>query len=223
MGLRLYTPNNFTVHGIGINGFMQYTLGWAHDNNSAVNQYNWRSEWAHSSFDTRHRFISNLNLRLPKDSTLSFLIFANSGRPYTMTTGKDNNGDQTTNDRPAGIPRNSLTGPGTYNVNTSFTKQFALRKPEAQKTASNTPGAAGVNPALPQIIVGGPGGPAVIPQAPAGNSAPGPKMSLSIQAQNLLNNTQLRGYSGVLTSPLYGKPTGAAQGRFIILGLGFTF
>jgi hypothetical protein len=223
MGLRLYTPNSFAVHGIGINGFVQYTLGWAHDNNSAVNQYDWRSEWAHSPFDTRHRYISNLNLRLPKDTSLAFLIFANSGRPYTMTTGKDNNGDQTTNDRPEGVPRNSLTGPGTYNVNASFTKQFALRKPEAQKTASNAPGAAGVNPSQPQIIVGGPGGPVVIPQGPGGNSAPGPKMSLSIQAQNLFNNTQLRGYSGVLTSPLYGKPTGASNGRFIILGLGFTF
>jgi hypothetical protein len=38
-----------------------------------------------------------------------------------------------------------------------------------------------------------------------------------------LNNTQNRGYSGVLTSPLFGKSTGASQGRLIILGLNFTF
>jgi len=48
-------------------------------------------------------------------------------------------------------------------------------------------------------------------------------MQFNVSANNLLNNTQLRGYSGVLTSPLYGKPTGAAAGRTIILGLGLTF
>src|SRR5207248_2981697 len=94
VGLRLYTPNNFAVHGIGITGFFQYVVGWAQDNANAQNQYDWRSEWALSSFDTRHRFFSNLNLRLPKDTTMSFLISANSGRPYSLTTGRDNNGDQ---------------------------------------------------------------------------------------------------------------------------------
>src|SRR6185295_1677689 len=57
VGVRVYTPNNFAVHKIGINGFVQYTLGWAQDNGSAVNQYDWRSEWAYASFDTRHRMV----------------------------------------------------------------------------------------------------------------------------------------------------------------------
>ncbi len=220
LGLRLYTPNNFALHRIGINGFVQYTLGWAFDNNSAVNQYNWRSEWARSGFDSRHRYLTNLSLRLPKDTTVSFLVNGNAGRPYSLTTGKDNNGDQSTNDRPLGIRRNSLTGPGSYTVNMSFTKTFALRKPEANRTASNA--AAGPNPGAPQLIVGGPGGPAVIPQG-AGNSAPGPKLSFNANAQNLLNNTRITGYSGVLTSPLFGKPIGAAAGRTIILGLNLSF
>jgi hypothetical protein len=46
---------------------------------------------------------------------------------------------------------------------------------------------------------------------------------LNISANNLLNNTQLRGYSGVMTSPLFGKPTGAAAGRSVIVGLGLLF
>ena len=221
VGFRLYTPNNFAIKKVGINGFFQYVVGWAYDNGSAVNQYDWRSDWSLSSFDTRHRFISTLNLRLPKASTLSFIVNANSGRPYSQTTGLDNNGDQSTNDRLLGVPRNSLTGPGSYNVNANFTKQFNLRRPESQKTA-----VAGPNPANPtqgQVLIGGPGGPVVVPVGPNASAAPGPKMAFSVGAQNLLNNTQLRGYSGVLTSPLYGKPTGAGQGRFIILGLNFTF
>jgi hypothetical protein len=202
-----------------VNGFVQYTLGWAYDNGSAVNQYDWRSEWALSSFDTRHRFLTNLSFRLPKDTTVSFLINANSGRPYSITTGKDNNGDQSANDRPPAAPRNSLTGPGSYTVNMSFTKQFALRKPESPGSASN---AGGGNSATPQLIVGGPGGPAVIPQAP-GNTAPGPKLAFNVNAQNLLNHTRVTGYSGVLTSPLFGKPLGAATGRTVMLGLSLSF
>jgi hypothetical protein len=217
LGLRLYTPNSLAVHHIGINGFVQYTLGWAYDNASAANQYDWRSEWALSSFDTRHRFISNLSLRMPKDTSVNFLIFANSGRPYSLTTGRDNNGDQSTNDRPAGVWRNSLTGPGSYSVNMSFTKQFLLRKPESQRVAS-----VAANPAAPQLIVGGPGGPTVIPQG-MGSSPPGPKLAFNVNANNLLNNTRITGYSGVLTSPLFGKPIGAAAGRTVMLGLSLSF
>jgi hypothetical protein len=103
----------------------------------------------------------------------------------------------------------------------NFTKQFALRKPEGQQPAAgNNAGAA--NPAAPQMIISGPGGPAVIGGQPTTNT-PGPKANVTVNVINLLNNTQNRGYSGVLTSPLFGKSTGAAQGRLIILGLNFTF
>jgi hypothetical protein len=219
LGWRLYTPNNLAIRGIGINGFVQYTLGWAFDDQAAVNHYDWRSEWSRSSFDQRHRMISNLSLRLPRASTLSFLIFANSGRPYSITTGKDNNGDQTANDRPAGYNRNSEIGPSTYNVNMNFNKQFSLTKPEGQQQAA----AAGPGPGTPQLILAGPGGPAVIAAPQGGPATPGPKLNFTVNAQNLLNNTQNRGYYGVLGSPLFGKSTGAAAGRTVSLGLGLTF
>jgi hypothetical protein len=215
IGFRIYTPNNFAIHRIGINGFVQYVVGWAYDSGSAVNQYDWRSEWSLSSFDTRHRLVSNLNLKVPKDISLSFLITANSGRPYSLTTGQDNNGDQAANDRPLGVPRNSLTGPGSYNVNANFTKIVGLRKPA--ETSKAAPG----NPGVPQIV-GGPGGPTVIPQN-GGNAPQGPRLQFNVSANNLLNNTQLRGYSGVLTSPLFGKPTGAAAGRSVTVGMGLLF
>jgi hypothetical protein len=156
-------------------------------------------------------------LRLPKNTSLSFLMIANSGRPYTLTTGRDENGDQTTNDRPPGIGRNSLVGPGSYNVNANFTKLVPLRKENPQKSASTVP-----VPGAPQIFVGGPGGAIGIPQGP-GSTTPGPKLQFTVSANNLLNNAQFRGYSGVLTSPLFGRPTGAAAGRAVMLGLGLLF
>jgi hypothetical protein len=137
-----------------------------------------------------------------------------------LTTGQDNNGDQSTNDRPIGVGRNTLTGPGSYQVNSSFTKTFALRRAESQKSGANA--AAAPNPNAPQLIVGGPGGPTVIPQGP-GSSAPGPKLAFNVNANNLLNNTRVYGYSGVLTSPLFGRPIGAAAGRTVTLGLNLSF
>jgi hypothetical protein len=219
LGVRVYTPNNLVIRGIGINGFVQYTLGFSYDDQAAINHYDWRSEWGRSSFDQRHRMLSNLSLRLPRVTTLSFLITANSGRPYSITTGRDNNGDQTANDRPAGYIRNSEVGPGTYNVSMNFNKQFALTRPErnAEQQAGIAP-----NPGTPQMIISGPGGPAVI-AGPGGSATPGPKLNFTVNVQNLLNNTQNRGYYGVLGSPLFGTSTGAAAGRMVSLGLGLTF
>ena len=99
----------------------------------------------------------------------------------------------------------------------NFSKQFSLTKPEGRQqgvAAAN----AGPSPATPQLIVGGPGGPAVIQQGPAGPATPGPKLTFQINVQNPLNNTQNRGYVGVLGSPLFGKSTGTAAGRTIIAG-----
>ena len=220
LGVRVYTPNNLALRKVGINGFVQYTLGRSQDNASAMNQYDWRSEWGRSGFDSRHRVLSNISFRMPLVTTLSFFFTANSGRPYSLTTGLDNNGDQTTNDRPAGVRRNSLVGPGAYNVQMNFTKQFSLRKQETSRQSAGNGG--GQNPQNPQMIISGPGGPAVI-SGPQSSNTPGPKANFTINVSNLLNNTQNRGYSGVLTSPLFGKSTGAAAGRIVILGLNFTF
>ena len=192
VSIRLYTPNHLATHGVMITSVVQYTLGWAYDDSWAVNQYNWQSEWALSSLDARHRFSNNLSLKFPKATSVSLLTTASSGRPYSLTTGRDNNGDQTVNDRPPGVARNSLIGPGSYTVSASFRKQFALRKPDQ---SARTPG----------------------------DARPEPNLEFTVTSNNLLNNTQLRGYSGVLTSPLFGKPTGTAAGRVVTLGLGVNF
>ena len=181
---------------------IQYTLGWTDDDSSAVNQYDWRSEWALASSDTRHRMQGNLTLTAPWKIAVNLLLSANSGRPYSITTGRDDNGDQATNDRPAGVNRNSATGPGSYNIDGQFSKQIALKR-------ARSSGASGA------VTQTGPPTPVA--------AAAGPKLTFLIQGRNLLNNTQLRGYSGVLTSPLFGKPTGTASGRSLITGITMTW
>ena len=52
----------------------------------------------------------------------------NNGNPYTITTGKDDNGDGVINDRPAGIPRLSKIGPLYKSVSFNISKAVQLRK-----------------------------------------------------------------------------------------------
>jgi hypothetical protein len=201
--MKVYLPPNLKLYKFGLTGMIQYTLGWTDDDSSAVNQYDWRSEWSLASSDTRHRMQGNLTLNAPWKIAMNLLLSANSGRPYSITTGRDDNGDQATNDRPVGIGRNSATGPGSYNVDGQFSKQIALKKSPVTAAAN---------------VVGQTGPPAATAAAPNAAAA-GPKLTLLVQGRNLLNNTQLRGYSGVLTSPLFGKPTGTAPGRNLIAGI----
>jgi hypothetical protein len=221
LGLRLFTPGNLSLFKLGFNGFIQYTLGSSKDNLSAMNQYDFNSDWGYTGFDTRHRVFGNLTVRLPKTSNLSFFVMANSGNPYNVTTGRDENGDQSTSDRPVGYARNSERGPGRYNVDMNFTKQFVLKKAEQPRTA-------GISFGEPQIVVMGPGGGGPImmpppPGAPGGPGQGGLRMSFNVNAANLFNNTQLRNYSGVITSPFFRQSNTAMDGRRIRLGVGFTF
>jgi uncharacterized membrane protein YgcG len=67
-----------------------------------VNQYDLRGEYGRTSFDTRHRFILFGSLAVPRlKLSLNPIIIANTGRPFNITTGFDNNGDSILNDRPA--------------------------------------------------------------------------------------------------------------------------
>jgi len=202
--VKLYLPPKLKLYKFGVTGMIQYTLGWTDDDSSAVNQYDWRSEWALASSDTRHRMQGNLTLTAPWKITANLLLSANSGRPYSITTGRDDNGDQSTNDRPGGVSRNSATGPGGYNIDGQFSKEVALKKPPAPARAG-VPAAAGSAAAVPVT------------------TAPVPKLVFLVQGRNILNNTQLRGYSGVQTSPLFGKPTGTAPGRSLITGVTMTW
>jgi len=215
LNFRVFLPPTLKFSKITLTGFAQYTLGWTDDDASAQNQYDWRSEWTRATTDTRHRFQGNANFTMPWMTSMTFLFFGNSGRPYSITTGRDDNGDQSTNDRPAGVLRNSLTGPSTYNIDAVFTKQIPLKKTE---DAAN---------GAPQVLVNGappPPGPVPVLLGPGGVPAGGgPRLTFNVNVRNLFNNTQLRGYSGVLTSPLFGKATSAAPGRSLILGLTLNF
>jgi hypothetical protein len=231
-----------------VSGTFQYTATWASDDNGAQNPYNVRADWARN--DQRHRFQGSFTVRPPNAGSFSFNTTAQSGRTYSITTGRDDNLDQSINDRPAGVKRNSLRGPGSYTVNLNYTSPpLNVRRRKQEISAANPAGAtAAGNPlsaqdqliqsalnaglplqAIQQLIssissqpglitTGGAAGPAQAPPTLAH-----PRITFSANIQNLLNNTRVNAYSGVITSPLFGKPTSFGAGRTIQLSVNTSF
>jgi hypothetical protein len=261
--------NNYTIgfrqqlrNRFNMNFFGNYTLGFNNSDtdgpfSSPADNYNLRSEWGRSNQDTRHRFFMGGNFRMPWGVNVNTNLNWNSSRPYNITTGLDDNGDTVTNDRPAGLQRNSGKGPGQFNLNMGVQKTVNLKSAEKPVTPAANNGA---NPfassfAGPQRGGGGFPGGGDFPgggqrgnfpngaqrdggqrgggnrgqqggRGPDGgvfNQQRGPTMTFRIQVQNVLNNQQLNGYSGVMTSPYFGKANSARNPRQIEAGLRFNF
>ena len=83
-----------------------YTIGKAQSDADfggfPMNQYDLEGEYSRTSFDTRHRFMLFGSLGIPfLKLSLNPMIIANTGRPFNIITGLDDNGDGIINDRPA--------------------------------------------------------------------------------------------------------------------------
>jgi outer membrane receptor protein involved in Fe transport len=114
-------------------GMAQYRLASAHDNTGGVtylppNTYDLSGEWARADFDRRHRFEMLGTLNPGKLFNLGVSMSLYSGLPYTLTTGLDEFHTGTANARPAGVPRNSLQGPGYADLDLRWSRDFYLVK-----------------------------------------------------------------------------------------------
>ena len=74
--------------------------------------------------DVRHRFTSNVVYQLPYQINVAAIVTANTAPPYNRTTGRDDNLDFVSNDRPAGVRFNSLRGDPFFNTDVRLTKKF---------------------------------------------------------------------------------------------------
>jgi hypothetical protein len=156
-----------------------------------------------------------LNTNLTKTLRLGVSTTARSGAPYTITTGRDDNGDTVFNDRPAGVARNSATTASLWDAAARLTYAFGFgeRKPSAggpvgQMVMIRAGGGAG------DLLGGLPGG---------GADNKRVRFELFVAASNLFNNVNPVGYSGVMTSPFFGRPTAAAAARKIDMGFRIGF
>ena len=119
-------------------GMAQYTLGYAHNDTNGIgafpaNNYDLSGEWARADFDQRHRFNLLGTIKPGHLVNLGASLQLESGRPYSLATGLDSNHDGLAIDRPAGVRRNSLNGPGYVDIDLRCSKDFLLNSTKGEK------------------------------------------------------------------------------------------
>ncbi len=169
------------------------------------------TEWGPIS--PRHRVLGSINMTPVKDVSFSLNVRQQSGTPYNVTTGRDNNGDGVFNDRPTGVSRNSAWTASQWDIGGRLTYSvgFGTRAP-----------AAGGGPQGVMIVMGGGGGG---PQGGFGGGAQNKRYQLNfyIAGSNLTNHDNYIGYSGVVTSQFFGQPTNVLNPRKLEIGVRFGF
>ncbi len=197
--------------------FVNYTL--AKTTNEAdgafalpANNYDLRGERGPAATDVRHRFFAMFNYRLKHGFGISNFLNAASAPPYTITTGRDDNGDTISNDRPFGVTRNGARGAAQWQLSTRLSWRFGWGTPKAA--------AGNAGPRMVAIRIDGEGG--GVSGLPGGN---GKRWNMEFYAQisNLLNHTNRNNFTGVLTSPFFGQATAALPKRRMETGLRFSF
>jgi Carboxypeptidase regulatory-like domain len=131
----------FTVRGQltrYFSGSAEYDFGFARNDTSGINwmppnNYDLSLEYARADFNQKHRV--ELFGTLTPGKHLNFGISASlaTGRPYSLTTGLDAFNEGTANARPAGVPRNSLEGPGLANVDLRWSRDFDIAAAGSRK------------------------------------------------------------------------------------------
>jgi hypothetical protein len=184
------------------------------------------AEWGPASQDIRHRVFATLNYTFPLEIRANMTNQYSSAPPYTVTTGSDDNRDGVSNDRPAGIGRNSERGASRVDTNLRITRDFGFG---GSRTVEGGPGPAGPGG-------GGFGGPGRGgPQGGGGGRGGGgrgggqgggdQRFTLEIygQASNLFNRVNLGSFSGNLSSSFFGTATSAAPARRVEVGMNLRY
>ena len=148
IGLRGNVTRYFT-------GMVQYTLGRAYNNVGSAptggsrisginslpaNNYDLSGEWSRADFDQRNRFSLLGNVTPGRYFKLGVAVSLYSGQPFTETTGRDDNHDGLANDRPVGVRRNSLQGPGYADLDLRWSHDFFLAPAKKDKGPTVTVG-----------------------------------------------------------------------------------
>jgi hypothetical protein len=123
-----------------LTGQVQYTFSKTYNNTSGVtffpaNSYDPSADWAFSDNDRRHKFDLLGSAQVRRLLVLGVALSLYAGKPVNVTTGRDDNHDGITNDRLAGVARNTMPGPGLINLDFSVAHDFLLSKaPDHAKT-----------------------------------------------------------------------------------------
>ena len=112
-------------------GQAQYALSKTYSDTQGITYFpadsrNPAADRARSDNDRRHKFDLLGTATAKSWFSLGTALSVYSGRPVNITTGSDNNRDGVVVDRPAGVARNSLHGPGYFNLDLNLTHDVHL-------------------------------------------------------------------------------------------------
>ena len=220
---RLRINANYRIPERNIFFIVGYTLAKAknHANNATslpADSLNPDSEWGPSSRDVRHRVFSTMNYTFPWGIRVNLTNQYWSAAPYTITTGSDDNRDGVSNDRPAGIGRNSERGASRFATDLRVTRAFSFGG--SRVTDGGPPEGGGGFGGRGGGGFGGFGG-----GRGGGGGAGNQRFTaeLYLRASNLFNRVNFGNFSGNLRSPFFGTATSAADPRRVELGMQFRF
>jgi hypothetical protein len=114
-------------------GQVQYTLSRTYNNTSGItflpaNSYNPGADWGLSDNDRLHKFDLLGSTQPTRFFTFGVALSLYAGKPVDITTGGDDNHDGILNDRPAGVARNTMAGPGTIDLDLNLSHDFLFSK-----------------------------------------------------------------------------------------------
>ena len=114
-------------------GQVQYTLSRTDNNTSGItffpaNSYDPSADWGRSDNDRLHKFDLLASTQPSRFFTLGVALSLYSGKPVDITTGGDDNQDGILNDRPPGVGRNTMAGPGLIGLDLNLSHDFPLSK-----------------------------------------------------------------------------------------------
>ncbi len=225
--------------------FSNYTLSWTNSDADSpfalpADSYNLRPEWGRAFTDRRHSFFVGGTVTLPQGFRLSPFVQAISGAPFNISTGQDDNRDTIINDRPAGINRNSNLAASLYGSLTDRCLSNCqagqapvmlldfLRTNFPDGVEAVGPGALYANLSVSKNFgIGKRGGTAqsVSANQKSAKQSESPLFNVQLVAQmtNVLNRVNFGQYSGVLTSPFFGRSNSANAARRIEFSVRFGF
>ncbi|HEY3885937.1 MAG TPA: hypothetical protein VGL62_12050, partial [Vicinamibacterales bacterium] len=206
--------------------FVFANYAWLHQRNDTdgpfslpANNSDLAAEWGPTSGVPRHIASAVFNTTFASRVRLALSATAHSGLPYNITTGRDDNRDSVFTDRPAGVGRNTGLGAGGWDAAARLSYAFGFGQ------RSQGGGEGGQRIVIVQRAGGGSGD---LLGGLGGMGAGGAddkriRFELFASASNLFNSVSLTGYSGVMTSPFFGLPTGAGPARKLEVGLRIGF
>jgi hypothetical protein len=182
-----------------------YTLGEAlNETDGALSlppdSFDLSQEWGPSRQDVRHRLFASMNTNVKAGFRLNMNVRAQSAAPYNITTGLDENRDGQTNERPSGYGRNAGRGAATANVDMGvvWERSIGQRSRVNAQRGGDGGGRNGGNNRAPEGVF---------------------RFEIFARATNVLNLVNPQNFSGVITSPFFGRATSASAPRRLVLGM----